>query len=95
MAFLLQMSNEKKGKIYIEQIASLVKNRFCGHNIVTIGPSSAMIGKINDVYRFVFYIKCGQSEELEKIRECIEQYMEENEMEDCNTSFDFDPCHIY
>lgn len=95
MAFLLQMSNEKKGKIYIEQIASLVKNRFYGHNIVTIGPSSAMIGKINDVYRFVFYIKCGQSEELEKIRECIEQYMEENEMEDCNTSFDFDPCHIY
>lgn len=43
-----------------------------------IGPAEESIGKIQDVYRKVIYIKGGSLEELVALKNKLEKYMEAN-----------------
>jgi len=59
-----------------------------------LGPSKAGIGRINDVYRFVFYVKSGDKNELIHVKDKIEEYLENNKSEE-NVWFDFNPMNPY
>ena len=95
MAVMVADRNEKSGKESAETLAALVKNRFSGHNMILVGPSEAAIGKVNDVYRFVFYIKSRKTETLAQIREQIESWQEANPSQNRTIQFDLDPMHVY
>ena len=56
-----------------------------------IGPAPAWIGKVNDIYRSVFYIKCKDYEVLIRIKDCLERYLKENPLREETVQFDFDP----
>lgn len=55
------------------------------------GPAPATISKINDVYRFVFYIKEKKYDNLVNIKDFIENYLHSTKTSGVNVFFDFDP----
>lgn len=56
-----------------------------------IGPAPAWIGKVNDIFRSVFYVKCKEYGILIRIKDCLEQYLKENPPGEETVQFDFDP----
>jgi primosomal protein N' (replication factor Y) len=56
-----------------------------------IGPAPAGIGKINDVYRFVFYIKHADMEILVQQKDYLEEVAKSVEHRGMNIQFDFNP----
>ncbi len=61
-----------------------------------IGPVKASVSKINDIFRWVLYLKCKDYNKLKEIKNRLEIYMEQEEFfRKCSVSFDFDPIHSY
>lgn len=62
-----------------------------------IGPADAVIGKINDAYRKMIYLRHEDYAQLVRAKDLIEWKMEEkhNEHTDCTVYFDFDPMNGY
>lgn len=62
-----------------------------------IGPAPASIGKINDKYRQVIYIKHAQTEQLIRIKDAAEQIIrvQEERLSGIQIQFDMDPVHAY
>lgn len=58
-----------------------------------IGPAPAAIGKVNDIFRFVFYVKCPEYGKLIQIKDRTEELLREWRPE-ATVQFDFDPVHI-
>ena len=80
---------ENGGKLLAERLAETVRNTFCT-GIQLIGPAPAAIEKLNDIFRFVFYVKCPKYDTLIRIKDMAEEKLkawQPNEM----VQFDFDP----
>ena len=63
-----------------------------------IGPAPASIGKINDVFRFVIYIKSPDYDLLIRIKDRMEKKLKEQEDRDGRgktVQFDFDPMNPF
>ncbi len=61
-----------------------------------IGPASPYVGKVNDVYRKVIYIKHARYEALTDIKDKLEQYIEVNSgFGKLRIQFDFNPMNIF
>jgi len=61
-----------------------------------IGPVKASIGKMNDIYRWVIYVKSKDYDALKKMKDYLEQYVTEYEFfKKISVQFDFDPIHSY
>jgi len=58
-----------------------------------IGPAKAGIGKINDVYRFVFYIKSKRKDTLINCKDRLEERLVE--VKDLQVVFDMNPMNPY
>ena len=59
---------------------------------VVIGPASPSVGKVNDIYKRVLYIKATSYEHLVEIKDRLEQYMEKEAMTaSVGVQFDFNP----
>ena len=56
-----------------------------------IGPSSAGIGKVKDIYRFVFYIKDKNYNNLIRMKDALEQMLQRMDLKGIHIQFDFDP----
>ena len=55
-----------------------------------IGPAAASIGKVNDIFRFVFYIKCSEYDKLIEIKDRAEELLKDWQPQE-SVQFDFDP----
>ena len=60
-----------------------------------IGPAEASISKINDLYRYVLYIKCADYERLVAVKDMLELYYREQAVGNMSIQFDFDPMNTY
>ena len=56
-----------------------------------IGPAPAFIGRINDIFRYVLYIKNPDYDILIRLKNRMERFLKELERKDENVQFDFDP----
>lgn len=63
--------------------------------ILVIGPAKAAIGKINDVYRYVFYCKSAKEQNLIDCKDMIEQYIKRLGNIKETVYFDFDPVNAF
>ena len=64
--------------------------------LTVIGPASPYVGKVNDVYRKILYLKCEKYGMLVKAKDRMEQYIELNSgFNDIRIQFDFDPMNIF
>ena len=59
-------------------IGQFVKKVYHGDGLHIIGPASAPVGKVKDVYKQVLYLKHEDYHILVNIKDKIEKYMEIN-----------------
>ena len=68
------------------------KNR----QIAIIGPASPGLGKVNDIYRKVLYLKTEKYDTLVTVKNYLEQYIEINKgFDTMRIQFDFNPMKIF
>jgi len=56
-----------------------------------IGPAPAAIGRIKDIFRFVFYVKCTKYDKLVYIKDVLEEKINEMQLTSEMVQFDFNP----
>lgn len=56
-----------------------------------IGPAAASIGRINDIFRFVFYVKSAKYGTLVKVKDALEERIQGEQLRTEVVQFDFDP----
>ena len=70
-----------------------------GERLYVIGPAPASVGKINDVYRFMLYIKHKEYGKLVEVKNRVEEFWEgkeeRKEIKKESLQFDFDPMRAY
>jgi len=62
-----------------------------GERMTLIGPAPASIGRINDIFRFVFYVKCVKYDKLIQIKDILEEKIQSMRLVNELVQFDFDP----
>lgn len=102
LAILITASREEAGSKLAEAAAELLRKQQedAGETVrkqalTVIGPSKASIGKINDLYRHVLYVKAADYEQLARAKDRIEEYTEKLELREESIQFDFDPMDSY
>lgn len=64
--------------------------------IQVIGPASPYVGKVNDIYRRVLYLKSEDYRALTAVKNHMEQYIEMNKgFQTLRIQFDFNPVNIF
>lgn len=66
-----------------------------GQGIQLIGPTEASIGRINDLYRHVFYVKHEAYQALVEIKDLLEEFCGKMELKNQTVQYDFDPMNTY
>ncbi len=88
LAILTAARTEKEGLALAGEIATLVRNmeegsregrEYAENRLYVIGPAPASVGKINDVYRFMLYVKHGEYGRLVEVKNRVEAFLEERE----------------
>ncbi len=74
-----------------EQLAQMLANQAKEASVQVLGPAPATISKINDIYRFVFYIKSGDYDRLIQVKDKLEAWLSERQMPESQVQFDFNP----
>ena len=85
---------EGDGRELAGRMAETVKDAFCSgsgtNGIRLIGPAPASIEKLNDIFRFVLYVKCDKYDKLIEIKDMAEEMLQEWQRPE-TVQFDFDP----
>ena len=95
MAVLVLSDEEQTGQEHAKMLAGQAKRQFEDQRPVMIGPTEAMIGKINDIYRCVFYVKHREYQVLTQIKDALEQMIHARQWNADSVQFDFDPMNNY
>ena len=96
LAVLMTGRDEKHLELaagYLKEFAARAdkKNKF-----ELIGPATPYVGKVNDEYRKVLYIKCEEKDYLIEMKDLLEQYIEINRgFDSIRIQFDFNPMGIF
>ena len=87
-----------KEEILLETASSYIKayaQRVNKQNVRIIGPTSPHVGKVNDVYRRIIYLKHAEYDVLINMKNKLEKYIEINPgFQSMRIQFDFDPMNI-
>ena len=94
MAVMVMSENELTSVERATNLADKVKFEFLEYKPRIIGPSSAAIGKINDIYRNVFYIKHKDYNVLVEIKDELESFIDEKQWNRDSIQFDFNPMNM-
>lgn len=96
LAVLMTSADEallNTGANYLKEFAQRLNRE---REAVIIGPASPGVGKVNDVYRKVVYLKAEKYDTLIKIKNKLEQYIEVNSgYQNIRIQFDFDPMNVF
>jgi primosomal protein N' (replication factor Y) len=87
LAVQIYGKSEDNAKQLADRLAAVVK---CESKTVCIGPAPANISKINDIFRFVFYIKDKEYDKLVEVKNILEERVKALKPTE-SVQFDFDP----
>lgn len=62
--------------------------------IQVLGPAPANISKINDIYRYVFYVKHAEYDVLVEVKDRLEETLRQWQPRQMSIQFDFDPVSV-
>lgn len=92
LAVQIYAREAESGQRLAERLADQIRPR-CGpgdESLRIIGPAPASIGKVNDIFRFVFYVKCAEYDKLIQLKDAAEMLLKEWQPAEI-VQFDFDP----
>ncbi len=97
LAIQIWAKDESFGKEKANQLRAYI-DRMRIEDTIIIGPAMAAISKINDVYRMVIYVKNADFDVLTKIKDALENILDEWESRgitrQIQVQFDFDPMNF-
>ena len=78
MAVQIFAAGEERGKELAEKLAELAESygneeKEMSKRLLVIGPAPAAIGKLYDIFRFVFYVKYEKYDKLVEIKDALEE----------------------
>lgn len=91
LAVMVSSKNKELASKTTSSMADYINANFDDVNV--IGPNKAGIGRINDVYRFVFYIKSDTKDKLILCKDKLEEGINDKGM--MQVFFDFNPMNPY
>ncbi|MCD7980844.1 MAG: primosomal protein N' [Clostridiales bacterium] len=84
---ILKKIGEEKGDIPAEPVSG---------DIQVVGPADAAVSRINDIYRKMIYIKCGDYERLVRLKNDLDTFMRDQAaFQNAAVQFDFDPMNVF
>lgn len=100
LAVLITSRDRESGEELGKLMTGLVKQKYRQNEeaclaIQLIGPAEASIGKINDLYRHVFYLKHADYQILVEVKDMLELFCKEKELKNQTVQYDFDPMNTY
>ena len=96
MAVLMTGSDENKLTTAAEYLKKYAIRVSADGEVQVIGPASPSVGKVNDVYRKVIYLKSEEYQVLVRIKNHMERYIEINRgFANMRIQFDFNPMNIF
>lgn len=93
MAALVTGEDEEHVKALAQELAKLAGEE--KDALTVLGPCSASLSKLNDNYRFIFYVKSGDEKKLTKARERMENHIQTLQKRAEQVQFDIDPMNGY
>lgn len=94
LAVLIVSAQLEQGEALAQELARLIRERQ-QDGLSVIGPAEATIGRINDQYRHLFYVRHEDYQVLVDMKDCLEQYIKTKEIRNQTVQFDFDPMNCY
>lgn len=96
LAVQVYAGQEESGKQLAQELADVVKSMMDASvpvkdRMTVIGPAPASIGKVNDIFRFVFYVKHAKYDMLVQIKDVLEEKIQLWQPRYESVQFDFDP----
>lgn len=95
MAILVLSNDELTGMAHANELADAIKRQFAKERLYVIGPASASIGKINDIYRSIIYVKHRDYNMLVRVKDKMEALIADREWNADTVHFDFNPMSAY
>lgn len=95
LAVLLIAKEQEEGAALAVKMAELLTKKMKDKKIHIIGPTEASIGKINDLYRQVLYIRQEEYQILVEAKDILEQFCKEEDWKNVTIQYDFDPMTNY
>lgn len=99
LAMLMESEDEEFISLRANSLAEALKNGIINScmkgKTYLVGPSWALVGKINDIYRKVIYVKSLDMDNLVRIKDEAERLFENEDNKRIRISFDFDPMNGY
>ena len=92
LSVLVLSKDEGKAIGITEELAKDLKNRF--DNLHLIGPAPAGISKINDMYRYQFYVKDSDEERLDEMKSLLEEKTKADAYKKDFIQIDYDPMNM-
>ncbi len=95
LAVQIYASTEEGGRKLGEYLASVasryvVQTEPVSKRMMVLGPAPASIGRINDIFRFVVYVKYENYGKLVEVKDALDAALEEYQGKE-SVQFDFDP----
>ena len=95
LAVLVTGKEPGEAKNRAAELAALARREAADGKLTVMGPGSASLSKLNDCYRFVFYIKGRDDRRLSILRDSMEQYIQSLQKCPEQVQFDVDPINGY
>lgn len=91
LAVQIFSKNPESGELLGRDMAKWLREREDADGYVILGPSPAAIGKVNDIFRQVLYIKSSRYETLIRCKDFLEERIKALALREESVQFDFDP----
>lgn len=99
MAVQIFSREEEKGVALAGQLAALAKEFVQeeppAKRLLVIGPAAAALGKVNDIFRFVFYVKYEKYDKLVEMKDALESRVQSMQLRNESMQIDFDPVNTF
>ncbi len=96
MAVLITSKVQEEGWQLCNEMTNMVNTEYTKQDKVNvIGPTEAAIGKINDLYRHVLYVRHADYQMLVAVKDRLERFCKAKELKNQTVQFDFDPMTVY
>lgn len=91
---------EERGLKLAEELAALAKtfadeSERVEKRLLLIGPAPAFIGKVNDIFRFVFYVKYEKYDKLVEVKDKLEERAAAMQLKNEMLQIDFNPVNAF
>lgn len=78
-----------------EELAEMARQKEKSGHLSVLGPGEAYLSKLNDIYRFIFYIKSENERALAELRDGMENHLQALQNHSEQVQFDVDPMNGY